>query len=168
MRRLLFGLLIATAAACGPKVNTDPSPYEEDDPRAGAPVEKRAPTYEELPVAPSGPGAREGAIERAALLAVLDAGPGELLRNFEVAAEHDGDRFLGWRVVAFDPKKPRFEGVDLVPGDVLIAVNGRSVARPDELQVLWDGLRTSDEIVADLMRDGARFQLRWSITPPAQ
>ena len=166
VRRLCFGLLIA-AAGCGPKVNVDPSPFDEDDPRAGAAIdETRAPTYDELPEAPSGPGAREGVLERAALLAVLDAGPGELLRTFEVAAEHDGERFLGWRVVAFDPDRPRFAGVDLVPGDVLIAINGRSVARPDELQTLWDGLRTADAIVADLMRNGARFQLRWAITPP--
>jgi hypothetical protein len=162
-------LVLILAAACGPKVSTDPSPYEEDDPAAGAPVEETAPTWEELPVAEAGPGAREGTIERAALDKVLDAGPGATLRHFEVAAVHDGNRFLGWRLVAVDPKHRGFDGVDLVPGDILVALNGRSVSRPDELQAVWDGLRTADAIVADLRRGEARFSLRWVITPaPAQ
>jgi hypothetical protein len=159
-------LVLILAAACGPKVTTDPSPYEEDDPAAGAPVENAQPTWEELPVAEVGPGAREGTIERAKLDAILDAGPGAVLRHFEVAAEHVGNRFLGWRLVAVDPKHRGFDGVDLLPGDVLVALNGRSVSRPDELQAVWDSLRTADAIIADLRRGEARFSLRWAIVTP--
>lgn len=154
-------------AACGPKVSTDPSPYEQDDPAAGAPAAEKAPTWEDLPVAEAGPGAREGTIERAKLDAILDAGPGATLRHFEVAAEHDGNRFLGWRLVAVDPKHRGFDGIDLLPGDVLVALNGRSVSRPDELQAVWDSLRTADAIVADLKRGEAKFSLRWAIVTPA-
>jgi hypothetical protein len=160
MRRALLCLLLA---ACGPKVSTDPSPYEQDDPAAGAPIEEKEPTWDELPVAEAGPGAREGTIERAKVDAVLDAGPGAMLRHFEVAAEHDGERFLGWRLVAVDPKHRGFDGIDLLPGDILVALNGRAVARPDELQAVWDSLRTASEIVADLRRGEARFSLRWAI-----
>jgi type II secretory pathway component PulC len=151
-------------AACRPRVDPQ-SPFEEDDPRAGDVVEpEAAPTYEQLPEAPSGPGVRVGTIERDDLVAALDQGPGPILGRVEVTAEHDGDRFLGWRLVSVDPKHPPFPGVDLQPGDVLIAINGRSIARPDELDKVWGALRTADEIVADLERDGAKFQLRWIIT----
>jgi hypothetical protein len=162
MRWMLLALALT---ACGPKVHPEASPFEEDDPAAGAPVEERPPTWEELPVAEPGPGAREGTIERVALLRVLDAGPGAMLRNFEVAAVHENRRFVGWRLVAVDPQRRIFDGVDLQPGDVLVALNGRVVARPDELQAVWDGLRTADAIVADLRRGEAKFQLKWLITP---
>lgn len=168
LRALPVLLGLAAAAACGPKVSTEPFPYEQDDPAAGAPPAEPAPTYDELPVAPPGPGARAGTVERAALVAVLDQGPAAILRHVEVAAELDGDRFLGWRLVAIDPGHHPFAGVDLVPGDVLVALNGRVLSRPDELQAVWDGLRGADAIVADLRRDGGKVQLRWEIDgPPA-
>jgi S1-C subfamily serine protease len=156
-------LVVGFLAACGPKVNPA-SPFEQDDPRAGNVVEDAPPTYEELPVAPVIAGVRAGSIARADLLAQLDAGPGPILGRVEVTAEHDGERFRGWRLVAVDPEAPPFPGVDLVPGDVLIAINGRSIARPDELQKVWGELRTASAIVADLERDGGRFQLRWAVT----
>ena len=163
MRPALLALALGLAA-CGPKVNVEPSPYEEDDPRAGAAEAPAEPTWAELPTAPPAPGAREGTVDRAALLPTLDAGPPALLRHLEVAAELDGQRFLGWRLVAIDPSFTRFEGVDLQPGDVLVAVNGQSVARPDQLQSVWDGLRSADAIVADLRRGDGKLQLRWTIT----
>ena len=156
-------LVVGMLAGCGPKVN--PGWFEEDDPRAGgATVENEAPTYDELPVAPVIAGVRAGTIAREELNAALDAGPGPILGRVEVTAEHDGDRFLGWRLVAVDPDAPPFPGVDLVPGDVLIAINGRSIARPDELDRVWTELRSAEAIVADLERDGGRFQLRWAVT----
>lgn len=158
----LPALLVVLAAACGPKVNVEPSPYEEDDPRASAEA-PRPPTWDELPVAPATPAAREGTMTRAALNAVLDAGPGALLATFEVAAELEGKRFVGWRLVALDPDHHAFDGVDLQPGDILVAVNGHAIARPDQLQKLWDSLRTAPVLVADLRRGEGKLQLRWTI-----
>jgi len=171
MRRLALALLLA---GCAPKVHPEASPFENDDPRAGAPVEKTPPpTWEELPIAPPSRrvagsdawGVREGTIARAALNATLDAGPGALLRHVEVAAELDGNRFVGWRLVALDPDDHSFDSVDLVPGDVLVAINGLPIARPDELQTVWDQLRTAPAIVADLRRGDGKLQLRWTVAP---
>jgi len=165
--RLFAAAAVLAALGCGPKVNMEPSPFEEDDPAAGAPAAPAEPTWEELPVAPTGPGAREGTIDRAALDAVLAAGPVAVISHVEVAAEHDGEKFLGWRLVAVDPRYRGFDGVDLVPGDVLIAVNGRALAHPDHLHALWDALGSADEIVADLRRGEAKLQLRWRVTTAA-
>src|SRR5262245_32875474 len=116
--RLLCVLGLLGLAACGPKVVMEPSPFEEDDPRAGDPAPRaEEPTWEQLPEAAPGPGSRTGTVARADLQAVLAAGPGELLRSFEVTSELDGERFVGWRLVRFLGER-RFPGVDLVVGDV--------------------------------------------------
>ena len=55
--------------------------------------------------------------------------------------------------------------VDVEPGDILLAVNGLSVSRPDQLMVVWDGLRTANQLVCDLRRGDSRLQLRFAIEP---
>jgi hypothetical protein len=164
VRRL--ALIAFLLAACGPKVHMDESPFEQDDPRAGDAIdEPKQKTYAELPEAPPGELLREGTISRAALTPILAAGPGPLLAHFEVSAElDDGNRFLGWRLVAFDPKHRDFDGVDLVPGDILVALNGVALSKPKDLQDVWDGLAAAPAIVADIQRGDSRFQLRWTIT----
>jgi hypothetical protein len=170
MRRLGSVVAAVTAAAalaaCGPKVQVDEaSPFERDDPRAGEPPPE-PPRWEELPPAPPGPGQRGGTIERGALIAVLDAGPGQFLRGFEIAAElENGKTFRGWRLVQLMPGEGRFAGLDLAPGDVLVAINGQPLSRPDQLHALWESLRTADELTCDLERAGGRFQLRFAIEP---
>ena len=67
-------------------------------------------------------------------------------------------------LVAIDPKHRGFDGVDLRPDDVLVALNGRAISRPDELQQVWEGLRAADAVVADLRRGPGKLQLRWTVT----
>jgi hypothetical protein len=162
---------LVAVAACGPKV--DPrSPFDEDDPRAGRAGEPEAatPVVTDAPAAPppafAGPVVREGTIERAALTATLDAQPGELLRCFEVAAVEDAGKFAGWRLVRFVGGCTRFDGVDLLVGDVLVSVNGRVLVKPTDLGDLWKELYTADVIVAELRRGPAPFQLRYTVTAP--
>jgi len=164
VRRLALVLVLA---GCAPKVHPEASPFEEDDPRAGPPAPPETRSWEQLPVAPPAPGAREGAIDRKALVATLDAGPGALLRHVEVAAELADHRFIGWRLIAVDPDSHTFDGVDLRPGDILVAINGRTIAHPDELQAVWDQLRSAPAIVADLRRGDAKLQLRWTVIDAA-
>jgi hypothetical protein len=169
---------VAALAACGPKVKLDPMPFEHDDPSAGTPsahadeppgaapattTPPRAPTRR----APPGSGTRTGTIPRATLLATLDAGPGAFLHGFEVAPVMNGDRFAGWRLVQLMDGEHRFDGLDLAPGDILLAINGQPISKPDQLAAVWDSLRAANELVLDLARDQAAFQLRFAINPPA-
>ena len=167
MRRLA-GLALLVAAACGPKVNVPSSPYEEDDPRAGPPVTRsQFLGWEQRTEAPkAGPGIRTGTIDRTAMMRVLDAGPGQFLRQFEVTSAMDGDRFVGWRLVQLIDKTGPLGTLDLVSGDILIAINGAPLARPDHLMKLWDSLRVADKVVCDLLRGNGRFQLTFTIQPP--
>lgn len=167
MRRA--GWLLALAlVACGPKVRVDPSPYEYDDPSAGEPIEQKQTfqRYEERVEAPKGKGLRAGVVDRTALLAVLDAGPGNYLRQFEVTGAMDGDRFLGWQLVQLVDASSPLNDLDLAAGDVLIALNGAPLSRPDQLMAVWDSLRTTDVITADLLRGDARFSIQFAVEPP--
>jgi len=160
-------LLIVLVAACGPKVEPKPPSYDDDLPTAkAAPASAPAAAVPvQRPDAPAGKGSRTGTIDRAKLVAVLDHGPGAFLRQFEVTPRMDGSRFVGWELVQLVDREGPLASIDVVPGDVLLALNGQPLSRPDQLQTVWDSLRTANEVVADLWRGPAKLQLRFAIEP---
>jgi hypothetical protein len=159
-------LVLAVVVACGPKPAPVQPGFDEDfGARARDPVadEPATPPRND---APPGKGARTGTIARARLVAVLDGGPGTFLRQLEVTARMTGDRFVGWQLVQLLDRESALADVDLAPGDVLLAINGHPLSRPDQLQTVWDSLRTANEIRADLWRGDAKLQLVFAIDPP--
>jgi len=165
--------LLALLVACGPKVQpANPSPFDEDvaQHKADEPIANTVPNEVamERPVAPPGKGLRTGTITRDRLIAVLDAGPGPFLNQFEVTARMSGDRFVGWELVQL--LKPNnttnmLYDIDLVPGDVLLTINGKPISRPDQLQTVWDSLRTANEVVAELWRGKTALKLDFLVEP---
>lgn len=169
-RRQLWGMrpalwLALALAACGPKV--DPKgPLDDDLDRPAQPVAAAPVAEVARPEAPVGKGERTGTIARARLLAVLDGGPGAFLRQVDVAPHMDGNRFVGWQLVQLVDRTGPLVDVDVAPGDVLLAVNGKPLSRPDQLQTVWDSLRTANAITAQLWRGNAKFELQFAIDPP--
>jgi type II secretory pathway component PulC len=159
-------LLLVLLAACGPKASTTPSTFDEDLGKQ-QPTAEAAPVEAPRPEAPVGKGLRTGTIERARLLAVLDAGPGTFLRQLEVTAHMKGERFQGWELVQLVDRTGPLVDVDLQPGDILLAVNGKPISRPDEFQAVWESLRTANSVDAKLWRGNAQFQLSFTITDGA-
>jgi hypothetical protein len=162
MRALLCCALLA---ACGPKVAPAGPGFDEDLPTHTAETTPAAPVEPPRPEAPPGKGLRTGTIERAKLIAVLDGGPGAFLRQLEVTPRMDGNRFVGWQLVQLLDRSGPLVDVDVVPGDVLLAVNGRTLSRPDQLQAVWDSLRTANELHAQLWRGEAKLELAFTIEP---
>lgn len=162
------GLLAIVIVGCGPRVSpAPPSPDDELDHRTGAPTTAASSERPEAPrqVAAPGKGLRTGSISRARLDAVLDAGPASFLRQIEVTPRLAGDRFVGWQLVqVLDPDGP-LRDVDVMPGDVLRTVNRKPIARPEELQALWDSLRTSNAVIAELWRDDRKLELSFTVDP---
>lgn len=157
--------LAIALAACAPKVSTGPASFDEDLPREPAAAAPAAVVEKPRPVAPPGKGARTGTIPRDRLVQILNAGPGTFLRQVELAPKLDGDRFIGWQLVQLvDQGSPLYD-VDLVPGDVLLALNGNPISRPDQLQTVWDSLRTANEVTAKLWRGDAQLTLAFAIEP---
>ncbi len=159
-------LLALPLLACGPKVSPKTGSLDED---LGARMKREDPaaTPLEAPraVAPPGKGLRTGTIARDRLVAVLDAGPGAFLRQLEVAPQLKGERFVGWQLVQLLDRSGPLVDVDVVPGDVLLAINGQPLSRPDQLQTVWDSLRTANQVTAQLWRGTGEFQLEFAIEP---
>lgn len=165
MRALLASLVFVIA--CGPKVAPKGTAFDEDlpvDHTVSNNVEP-APVEPPRPEAPPGKGLRSGTIERAHLLAVLDQGPGAFLRQVEVTPRMDGNRFVGWQLVQLLDSQSPLRDVDLVRDDVLLAVNGKPLTRPDQLQSVWDSLRTANEVRALVWRGDAKLELAFAIEP---
>ena len=157
-------LLCVVLFACGPKVSPKAT-YDEDLGRRANAAEPTPPPVIARPEAPPGKGLRSGTIERARLVAVLDGGPGAFLRQLEVTPHLDGQRFVGWQLVQLLDRAGPLVDVDIVPGDVLLAVNGKPLSRPDQLQAVWDSLRGANQLVAELWRGNAKLRLEFAIEP---
>ena len=163
--RLVVPTLLAALAACGPKVQTTGSTFDEDLGKPEPTVSGDVVVEADRPVAPPGKGLRGGTIERAKLVAVLDAGPPTFLRQIEVTAKMSGERFVGWQLVQLVDRQSPLYDIDIVPGDVLLAINGQPLSRPDQLQTVWDSLRTANAVTAQLWRGEAKFSLDFTIEP---
>ncbi len=106
--------------------------------------------------------AEVGVIHRAALDEVLDQGLGAFLSRVDTEATLDRGRFIGFRLVELRDAS-LFDGVDIRAGDVLVAVNGQTIERPEQAFTAWTGLRVASEITLAVIRDGARYDLRFPI-----
>jgi type II secretory pathway component PulC len=104
-----------------------------------------------------------GAIRRAELVTVLDAGLGRFLQGVQTEASLDDGRFVGFRLVSIYPDDPRFRSIDLKPGDVVVRVNGQSVERPEQAFQVWDGLRVASQLLIEYLRAGERREIRFDI-----
>lgn len=164
----LVSVLGLALVGCAPHASPPPRTPDDDldHPDAAAPADPPPPPDEQRSVAPPGKGLRQGTIARAHMVAVLDAGPASFLRQLEVAPRLSGHRFVGWQLVQLVDHTGPLHDVDLVPGDVLLAVNGQALSRPEQLQTLWDSLRTANEVTARLWRGDQKLELHFTIDPP--
>lgn len=159
-------LLLTVLVACAPKVSTLPPSFDEElgDPTPVPTVAEPLPDEHRV-VATPGKGLRSGTIARDRLVAVLDAGPAQFLRQLEVTPRLNGERFVGWQLVQLLDRSGPLHDVDVVPGDVLLAINGKPLSRPDQLQTIWDSLRTANTVHAQLWRGDAKFTLEFAVEP---
>ncbi len=110
--------------------------------------------------APPAPERYAGVIDRAGLITIIDAGLGRLFQRVRVEPALKGKRFVGFQIASIDPA---FGSAVLVPGDVIVRVNGQAIERPEQALTAFERLRVSDELVIDLLREGESSTLRFRI-----
>lgn len=106
-------------------------------------------------------------IARDELQAFLDRGLPDLLGRVRTAPVLDrqgaGARFLGFRLIALDPEL-RCAAFALREGDVLTAVNGHGVERPEDALEVWNGLYEATSITLSLIRGGLPLDAELLVT----
>ena len=149
--------LVGCALGCGH--SSARQTYVSDDTTGG----EFAAAHEALEPTGSSLRVSSGTIRRAAIISVLDRGLGRFLQGVRVDAAKDGKRFVGFRLLDLYSGTPAFQKVDLVPGDVVTAVNTLSVERPEQALRAFESLRTAPALIVDYLRDGQERRLKFVI-----
>jgi type II secretory pathway component PulC len=102
-------------------------------------------------------------LRRAEVDAVLDAGIPRFLSSVETAPAMAEGRFLGFRVLSFFPGDARFASGPILRGDVVTAVNGLPIERPEHLFRVWQELRVASSLTVDVLRQGQTRRMTWVI-----
>lgn len=147
------GLVLAlSVAACG-TTSTTTAPSTGGVPRAAASAKLQTP-----------PPLPDHTLARSAVRAVVDQGLGYFLQRVELD-DHpvmSGGKFHGFRIASLHD--PAFwAGVDLKPGDVVTAVNGFPIERPEQAQTAFESLEVASELKVAYDRDGQPRELVYAI-----
>jgi hypothetical protein len=146
------GVLAASLAGCGPSY---PESEYPSSPPAGV-----APSADDYAPAPP------GALWRKDVDEVIEAGLGKFLQRADLRPEMQEGVFVGFRVVELRPPA-WWQGVDLVPGDVVTRVNGMPIEQPTDAHAAFESLRKSDKLVVSYLREGQPRELNYSIIQKA-
>ena len=109
------------------------------------------------------PASRLLAVPRRDLEDVLSKGPGRFFERVSVVPAFVGGRkFIGYTLEAF------YDGVTLAPngiqlGDVVTAINGLPISRPDEFMRLWETAGSSDQLTVEVLRGSERLSFSYAI-----
>lgn len=112
---------------------------------------------------------REGAsvIAQTELAEFIKHGPRHPLTLVQVQPAFEGTSFVGYRVVGFTDTGAQTLGRALKPGDVVLKVNDRSIARPEDYMAVWTGLESCDKLTVKVLREGQPVEMAWQISKAA-
>jgi len=166
LRILAATMLVATLACRSERASTPPSAPATAEPDATtASADDTRPADADDGVAPLAADRPPRTIYRAELDRALARGPGWLLGQLDPEPVRQSGRFVGWRIAEVFPDAPDVcpPGCDLLPGDVILAVQGDPLQTPQALEALiarLDGLST---LAIDRVRDGSREHVVYAL-----
>jgi hypothetical protein len=91
------------------------------------------------------------------------AGPHTLLRALETEPARLNGKLLGYRIVSVAPDAAFLRRAQLLPGDIITAVNGAPLLTPDDFMKLWSSLPTLAALDVNLLRGSESVTKRWVI-----
>jgi type II secretory pathway component PulC len=112
----------------------------------------------------------EQKITRAAVHEVVAAGLGQWLQGVQIERVLEGRKFKGWKIGVLHLANPCYAAVDLRPGDVVTAVNGKGpkqLERPETAQEIFASLMQAPAIEVSFLRNGQPRVLRFEIASTA-
>jgi type II secretory pathway component PulC len=106
---------------------------------------------------------RPGRLWRRDVVAALSRGLGDFLSRLQVEPALAAGKFHGWRVVGLRAGDPLWNGTDLVPGDIVTAVNDRPIERPEQAFAAFQSLAVASELRVTYERNKMRRELVYPI-----
>ncbi|RMG99041.1 MAG: hypothetical protein D6705_04430 [Deltaproteobacteria bacterium] len=109
----------------------------------------------------------EGVVYRSELDRATARGPAYLLRQLGPEPHRIDGRFVGYRITRLFPDEPGLcsDPCDLHEGDVIVAVNGVRIERPEHLATLFEQLPSMTELRVDRLREGEGQSRTYRILP---
>lgn len=156
-------LAMLVLAGCGGRdeqVNTAPNDapirarFAAPQPSNGAQAQSRGPEQ-------ATPDISALSIRRSELDAVLALGPAALLRRVNTEPVRERSHFVGFRIIGFPAGPPAT--IDLRIGDIVLAVNGTRIEKPEHFVAILDQLKSADKISFQIRREGADQMLDYPI-----
>jgi type II secretory pathway component PulC len=101
-------------------------------------------------------------IKKRFLYDVLNRGPGRFFERMPVTPHRMQGRFVGFQIMQlYGRAAPNPDGIHV--GDVVTAVNGISIRKPDHFMRVWDGLKKARTISIDLIRNSRPRRVTYRI-----
>ena len=104
--------------------------------------------------APDSPMTEAGEIRRTALNRLLEKGPAHLLTLVTTEPHRERGTFVGFKIVSFQSDTPH--QLDLRKGDIVTAVNGLAIIKPDDYFRVFQNLNIATSIRIDIIRDNQK------------
>jgi hypothetical protein len=161
----VWSFVIGLLLLCAPLAQAQEAvPAEEAAGRPMPELRLNPRTLATLDADPALPKIDAGVISRVDLQVEVQRGIGAFLRQVRTKPALQRGRFVGWRVVELFKKRPEIRVLGLRAGDTVLKVNGRSLERPEQLKLVWDGLLEASELTIEIERAGRRCELRYVIS----
>jgi hypothetical protein len=103
-----------------------------------------------------------GSLWRHDVNAAIDKGLGHFLQRVEVEPAFADDKFQGFKILQLHPMA-WWQGVDILPGDIVLSLNGMPIERATEAYAAFESLRTARELRVLYLRNGQRRELKYAI-----
>jgi len=101
-------------------------------------------------------------VQRRVLNEVLSRGPGRFLQKMPVQPARIKGSFVGFQVLSlYGGHAAHPQGVHI--GDVVTAVNGVNIRRPDHLMSVWSNLKKARSIRVDIIRKHRPLRITYRI-----
>jgi type II secretory pathway component PulC len=85
--------------------------------------------------------------------------PAVVLGRVTLDPVRDGSALLGYKIVKFN--RGKFEGVDLVENDIIVAIDGKLPKNPDDYFATWEKLKAANTATVKVQRSVDTFTLTW-------
>jgi S1-C subfamily serine protease len=103
-----------------------------------------------------------GSLWRHDVNAAVDRGLGHFLQRVDVEPAFADDKFQGFKILQLHPQA-WWQGVDILPGDIVLSLNGMPIERATEAYAAFESLRTANELRVAYLRNGQRRELKYAI-----